>query len=61
MSLKIFHIFFILLSIVLSAICAAWSFVNQTALPFGIASAIAGIALVIYGIWFLKKARKIIT
>ena len=60
MSLKAFHILFILLSIVLAAGCAAWAYVNQTAAAFGIVSAIAGVGLVFYGLWFLKKSRKII-
>jgi hypothetical protein len=61
MSLKAFHIVFIVLSILLAAGCAAWSFLNQIALPFGIASGVSGLALVVYGIWFLKKSRRIIT
>ena len=61
MSLKAFHIIFIILAIVLAAGCAAWSFVNEVALPFGIASIITGVALFFYGIWFVKKSRRIIT
>ena len=61
MSLKIFHILFIVLSILLAALCAAWSFVNQTSFAFGVASAAVGVGLMFYGVWFLKKSKKIIT
>ncbi len=60
MSLKVFHVFFILLTIVLAAGCAVWAYVNQTAAAFGIGSAMTAVALVLYGLWFLKKSRKII-
>jgi hypothetical protein len=60
MSLKAFHILFILLSILLAMGCAAWSYLNKTSSDFGVASAIVAASLVIYGIWFLKKSRKII-
>ena len=61
MSLKAFHIIFILLAMGLTAVCAAWSFVNSIAIPFGVCSVIVGIVLLIYGIWFIKKSRGIIT
>ena len=60
MSLKVFHIFFILLATLLAVGCAAWSFLNDTAHLFGIGSAVVAITLVVYGIWFLKKAKRII-
>ena len=60
MSLKAFHILFILLSILLAMGCAAWAYLNQTAAAFGIVSAILAVALVFYGLWFVKKSRKII-
>ena len=60
MSLKAFHIIFILLSIVLAMGCAAWSYLNKTSADFGVVSVIVAAGLVIYGIWFLKKSRKII-
>jgi len=61
MSLKAFHIIFILLAIGLSALCAVWSFTNAIAIPFGVCSALVGVVLVLYGIWFIRKARRIIT
>jgi hypothetical protein len=60
MSLKGFHILFIFLSILLAAGCAVWSFGNGVALPFGIASCVIAVALVMYGIFFIRKTRKLI-
>jgi hypothetical protein len=60
MSLKGFHILFIILSILLAVGCAAWSFLNGVALPFGIASCVIAAALVMYGIYFIRKTRKLI-
>jgi hypothetical protein len=60
MSLRAFHILFILLTILLAVGCAAWAFVNETAFGFGIASSIVAVGLVVYGVWFLKKTRRII-
>lgn len=61
MSLKVFHVLFIIFAILLAAGCAAWSFFYETAIPFGIASAGVAVALVIYGVWFIRKSKKIIT
>ena len=61
MSLKAFHIFFIALSILLSAGCAVWAFANGVEPAFGIGSAVVALALVIYGGFFLKKSKGIIT
>ncbi|HEX5176167.1 MAG TPA: hypothetical protein VFV83_04005 [Chthoniobacteraceae bacterium] len=61
MSLKAFHIIFILLAIGLSVVCAAWSFGNAVAIPFGVCSLAVAVTLVIYGIWFIRKSRRIIT
>lgn len=61
MSLKAFHIVFIVLSILLCIACAAWAFSNHAADGFGIGASIAAVALIVYGIWFVRKARNIIT
>jgi uncharacterized protein (DUF58 family) len=61
MSLKVFHILFIVLSILLAAGCAAWAFITGAGAGFGVASAMAAVALIIYGIRFLKKSKRIIT
>lgn len=61
MSLKAFHIFFITLSVLLSAGCAAWAFLAGTMPIFGAVSAVVAVGLVFYGISFVRKARGIIT
>jgi hypothetical protein len=60
MSLRAFHILFILLAILMSIGCAVWSFANGAAPAFGVACVVAAIGLVIYAIYFLKKTRKLI-
>jgi hypothetical protein len=60
MSLKAFHLFFIAVSILLSIGCAAWAFVNEMTV-FGLGFALLGIVLVVYGINFIKKSKRIIT
>lgn len=61
MSLKGFHIFFIVLATLLAAGCAAWAFLNQTMTAFGIGCAVVAAALAIYGVYFVRKAKRIIT
>lgn len=61
MSLKGFHIVFIILSVILTAGFAWWSFSNDVANVVGIGSAALSVLLAIYGIYFVKKSRKIIT
>jgi hypothetical protein len=60
MSLRGFHVLFIFLAILMSVGCAVWAFANGVAPAFGAACAVAAVALVIYGIYFLKKSRKLI-
>ena len=62
MSLRAFHIFFITLSILLSAGFAAWCFVGtleQTSFlaTLGVISGLSALALLIYFPWFLRKSR----
>jgi hypothetical protein len=61
MSLKSFHIFFIVLSILLTAGCAVWAYANGVTGGFGPGCAVASVVLMIYGVAFLKKAKRIIT
>lgn len=61
MSLKGFHIFFIILATLLAAGCAAWAFLNETMVAFGIASTVTAAALAAYGVYFVRKSRHIIT
>ena len=65
MSLKAFHVFFIAASLVLALGFAAWSlagyFRHRQArdLVFGLVSLAAGVGLVIYGKYVLKKLKDI--
>ncbi len=61
MSLKAFHIFFTFIVFLLAVVCAAWAFYFGASQAFGICSAIVAVAVVAYGIWFVKKSRNIIT
>jgi len=60
MSLKAFHIFFIVVAMLLAAGCAAWGFANGMAAGFSLTCAGLAGALLIYGIYFVKKSRKLI-
>lgn len=61
MSLKAFHLFFIFVSILLSIGCAVWAFVNEMSYAFGLGFSALAIALIVYGISFIKKSKRIIT
>ncbi len=58
MSLKAFHLIFVTLLTTLSFGCAAWGFAMGRPV-FGAFCIVAGILVVIYGIYFLKKLKKI--
>jgi hypothetical protein len=65
MSLKAFHLIFIVASVVLAFGFSAWSFESYRAtgesidLLFGVLSILAGVALIWYGKYFLKKLKRI--
>jgi hypothetical protein len=65
MSLKAFHVVFIIASILLAFGFAAWALVNyaeageHSLLWYGIGSTVAGIALVGYFAYVLKKLRNV--
>lgn len=65
MSLKAFHIVFVTASVLLAFGLAAWAFVNYTEtrrmtdLAAGIGSSVAGVGLLAYGRYFLKKLKNI--
>lgn len=61
MSLKVFHVIFIILAVLMCVGCAAWSFLYSSAPAFGVACAVIAVVLLVYGVWFLKKSNKIIT
>jgi uncharacterized membrane protein len=58
MSLKAFHLIFVTLLTTLSFGCAAWAFAAGKPV-FGAIGIVAGILVIIYGIYFLKKLKKI--
>jgi hypothetical protein len=58
MSLKSFHLIFVTLLTSLSFGCAAWAFADDRPV-FGGISVAAGILVIIYGVYFLKKLKKI--
>jgi len=65
MSLKAFHIVFVVASILLAFGFAAWSLMTYSDgrrlidLIFGIVSALSGVGLVIYGRYVLRKLKNI--
>jgi len=66
MSLKAFHLVFITAAIVLAFGCGVW-WVKEFASPegrvmdlgFGLGAVVAGVALIAYELYFLKKLRKV--
>lgn len=66
MSLKAFHFVFIVVAVLLSAGCA-WFGISSykqnaeiASLIFGVAFAVVAIGLAGYGVWFFRKAKRII-
>jgi hypothetical protein len=65
MSLKAFHLVFIVASILLSVGLSAWSLLNYFSqgaavdLLMGMGSALAAVALVVYERFFLKKFKNV--
>jgi hypothetical protein len=59
-SLKIFHICFIILSTLLCAGVAWWCFAHRGNEPYGWPFVAGAALLPVYGVWFLRKTRKLI-
>ena len=65
MSLRAFHLFFIAISGVLAAFCAAWAVSQYRAEPSisyavgAIVSSASVVALAVYGTMFQRKTRKL--
>ena len=63
MSLKIFHIVFVSLSIVLCLWFAGWTFahspLNVQDAAMGVLSLVLGIALIVYEVLFIKKSKRL--
>jgi hypothetical protein len=66
MSLRLFHLFFIAVSVVLVAFCAAWATGMYRSgheagyLAAAIASALVGAGLIAYGLAFQRKTRRLV-
>jgi hypothetical protein len=58
MSLKAFHLIFVTLLTTLSFGCSAWAFQAGSVL-WGVTGIAAGVFVIVYGIYFLKKLKKI--
>ena len=58
MSLKAFHLIFVTLFTALSFGCAAWAFQSGSVL-WGVTAVFAGIFVIIYGVYFLKKLKSV--
>ncbi len=61
MSLKSFHIVFILASIFISGFLSYWSFKNEVSPQLTWMSGLVSFALAVYGVFFIRKAKNIIT
>jgi hypothetical protein len=59
-SLRAFHLLFIVLSILMAAGCAWWGFANGVTPLFGVACIIAAAGLSVYGVYVAKKTKKLI-
>jgi len=58
MSLKAFHLIFVTLLTGLSFGCAGWAFSEGKAI-WGVTGILAGIFVIVYGIYFLKKLKNV--
>jgi hypothetical protein len=58
MSLKAVHLIFVTLLTSLSFGCAAWAF-QAGSVFWGVTGVAAGILVVVYGIYFLKKLKNV--
>ena len=58
MSLKAVHLIFVTLLTSLSFGCAAWAFTDGK-VGWGIVGIVAGIFVIVYGIYFLKKLKNV--
>jgi hypothetical protein len=60
MSLRAFHIFFISLVVLFSFGTSAAVFALGFDRRFGTLLAVFGVITVVYGVWFIRKSRKLI-
>ena len=66
MSLKAFHLIFIIAAILLAAGCAIWFWMSYSSpqrgawdLVWAVASTLAGVGLIVYEVYFLKKLKNV--
>lgn len=65
MSLKSFHVFFVVVSTLLALLCGGWGVRehlhsgSSNMLAFAIGSFVVAVALVFYGFWFLRKLKDV--
>lgn len=65
MSLKSFHVFFVVLSVLCALGFGAWSIAEYlrtgkgSVLTLGVLGFLAAAALVFYGFWFLRKLKNV--
>ena len=65
MSLKAFHIFFIVMSIAITIVFGVWATLDYSRsgsgfnLALGVGSFAASVGLAIYGVWFLRKLKDV--
>ena len=62
MNLKAFHLLFIVLSAALAVVFGVWALGQQngaTYLATAVASFVLGAGLLAYGVWFVRKMRRI--
>jgi hypothetical protein len=58
MSLKAFHLIFVTMLTSLSVGCSAWAFAAGKII-FGVLGLVTAALVVVYGVYFLKKLKKI--
>lgn len=61
MSLKVFHVLFITIAIILCAGCAAWGLATEMTPYFSWSCAATAAALIVYEFAFIRKAKTLIT
>ena len=65
MSLKAFHIFFVIVTVLMSGAVGAWSWRQYqtkpapTYLALAVGGGVFAILFIVYGGWFLKKLRRL--
>lgn len=63
MSLKAFHIFFIIISVLTAFGFGAWIFLQEDGIhiAYGVSSVIVGVLLIVYGVKVFRKFREMPT